>query len=297
MTGLFELASTVLSGGGLLVVLVLFGFAVGILSGMFGIGGGFIMTPLLNILFGIPYNIAVGSCLCFTIGTSTTGVMRHWRLGNVGPKGVLILAAGAMGGAIVGTLLHEFLRRNLAAGESTAPYDLVMQLLFIATLVPTAILVYRGVSSPAPRNGGLLSRLPVPPYIRLRAARLEDISLPGFTVLGIFTGFLAGLLGVGGGVFLVPMLTLLAGFRPHVAVGTSLGVVFFSSLTGTISHGLHGNVDLSLAMALLVGSTLGAQSGVLLCQRLKAPRLQRYFAFLILAVVLLLGWRSLAMMW
>lgn len=294
MTGLFEFGAAI-PDLPLFLILTLFGFAVGILSGLFGVGGGFIMTPLLNVLFGVPYNVAVGSCLSFTVGTSTTGVMRHWRLGNVGPKGVLILAAGAISGAILGTMFHEYLLRSLATEESTHHFDLAMQLLFIAVLIPTAALVYRGVGTLPASEGGLLSRLRLPPYIRLRTARIWNVSLPGFTALGIFTGFLAGLLGVGGGVFLVPMLTLLVAFRPHVAVGTSLGVVLFSSITGTITHGLHGNVNLPIALALLVGSTLGAQVGATICQRLHAPNLQRYFAFLILAVVLLLAWKSVVM--
>lgn len=291
MTGSFELAGQIgaLPYGGLLV---LFGFTVGVLTGLFGVGGGFVITPLLNALFGIPYNIAVGSSLSFTVGTSASGALRHWRLGNLGPKSVLILAGGAISGALLGSHLHETLRSYLVSGEEGTSYDTVMNVLFIVMLLPTAVLVYRGVPTRSKDLGSPLQRLPLPPFIDLQAACLSRVSLPGLTIIGLTIGCLSGLMGVGGGVFLVPMLTLLAGFHPHAAVGASLGAVLFSSITGTIAHSLHGNVDLLLAMKLLIGSTLGVQLGAAYCQKLDAPNLSKGFAWFIAAVVAFLTWQT-----
>lgn len=227
-----------------------------------------------------------------TVGTSSTGVMRHWRLGNVGPKGTLILASGAVSGTLMGAMTHEWLRHHMVTNGDTRFYDLMMQGLFIALLLPTAWLIFRGVANSAGNGASRLHWWRIPPYIRLRRAGIEGVSLPAFTGVGLLVGYLSGLMGIGGGVFLVPVLMLVAGFPAHVAVGTSLGVVLFSAITGTIAHGWAGNVDIPIAMALLVGSTLGVQLGVAICQRLNAPNLQRYFAWFILAVVLFLLWRS-----
>lgn len=289
MTGSFEV------DGSLALLLVLFGLVMGVVSGLFGVGGGFVIVPLLNLLFGIPYHVAVGSSLCMTVGTSSTGGLRHWRMGNVGPKGTLILAAGAVSGALLGAMSHEWLRHFLVSDGGTHFYDLMMKGLFISLLLPTAWLVYRGMGDHRAMGKTRLHWWRIPPYIRLRRAGIEGVSLPAFTAIGLVVGYLSGLMGIGGGVFLVPVLMLVAGFPPHVAVGTSLGVVLFSAIAGTIAHGWAGNVDIPIAMALLVGSTVGVQVGVAICQRLKAPNLQRHFALFILAVVLFLVWRTIGM--
>jgi uncharacterized membrane protein YfcA len=107
------------------------------------------------------------------------------------------------------------------------------------------------------------------------------VSLPGLLGVGLGIGLLAGLMGIGGGVLFVPLLILVVGLAPHQAVGTSLGVVLLSSISGTIKHGLAGRVSLSLTMVLLVGSTLGVQLGAGVCRRLGGRQLRQYFAVLV----------------
>ena len=273
-----ELPSAYLGGAALLAALAALGTVIGVLTGLFGVGGGFLITPLLIVLLGIDESLAVGSSLCFIIGTAAAGLRRHMRLKNVEPKSMLILSVGAIGGTVLGAMLHEFLRSALA--EGALDFKEMMRILFVVLLVGTAWLVYRG---PARHESGksLLQRLRGWPRVDLPAAGLRDVSLIGLCLVGGLIGVSTGLLGIGGGVLFMPMLLLVVGLRAHQAVGTSLGVVLFSSITGTVEHGVAGNVNLVAAMALLVGSTLGVQLGAWLCAELHATRIRRYFAIIV----------------
>lgn len=292
MTGLYEIQAH-LGGMTLLVALAAFGFFIGILTGLFGVGGAFLVTPLLNILFGIPYALAIGSGLSFTIGSSSSGLGRHMRLGNFEPRSILILAATSMLGAVLGATLNGSL--NLSLGEHN--YTLMMHGLFIVVLLVTAKTIVR----PSARDTGgrsILQRLPIGPYLDMPTAGLTHVSVPGLCLAGLAIGVMKGMLGIGGGVLLMPLLILLVGLRAHQAVGTSLGVVMFSSIAGTVKYGLDGKVNLWIVMALLFGSTLGVQIGAQLCNRLHGMRLRRYFAVLVLLTAALiaadLGWKLMA---
>jgi uncharacterized membrane protein YfcA len=277
MMGLDQI-SAYLGGPALLCVLAALGVVIGVLTGLFGVGGGFLITPLLIVLLGIDESLAVGSSLCFIIGTAAAGCRRHARLNNVEPRCTLILSAGAMCGAVLGTVLHELLRAGLSGGA--LDFKALMRGLYVALLVVTGYLVYR-----EPREHGsgktLLQRLPLPPRVELPAAGLTGVSLPGLCLVGVGVGILTGLLGVGGGVLFMPILLLVVGLTAHQAVGTSLGVILFSSIAGTLHHGMLGNVSLWIAMALLVGSSLGVQLGAWLCVQFHADRIRRYFAIIV----------------
>jgi uncharacterized membrane protein YfcA len=279
LSELFNIPDAYLTGPLLLCALIALGFTAGTLSGLFGVGGAFLITPLLNAVFGIPYPFAVGSGLCYTIGTSVTGTARHGRLGNVEVKSTLILGGGAIVGAVLGAMLNQFLERSLGAYR----YDLTMDVLFMILLTLTGFMVLRGNTGDEP-GLSVLQRLRIPPHIDLPGAGLAHVSVTGILAVGLGIGVLTGMLGIGGGVLLVPVLILVVGLTPHLAVGTSLGVVFFSSMSGTIKYGLAGRSSLGVAMALLVGSTLGVQLGAWICHKLHATRLRRYFAVLVFAV-------------
>lgn len=262
----------------LLCALVALGLAVGTLTGLFGVGGGFITTPLLNVLLGIPYNLAVGSDLCAIIATSSSGVQRHMRLRNFEARSMLVLAAASMIGAYFGADACMGLK-----GFCGHNFSRVMHSLFIVILLLTAWVVATGAGTS--RTGrSLLQRLPLPPRLDLPQARLEGVSLPGLCLLGLVIGGLKGLMGIGGGVLFMPMLIVAVGLEAHQAIGTSLGVVLLSSLTGTAKHGLNGNVCLWIVCPLMVGGTIGVQAGAWLCQRFNAQRIRRYFSVLALAV-------------
>jgi uncharacterized membrane protein YfcA len=256
------------------------GLAIGVLTGLFGVGGGFMVVPLLNLVFGIDYIIAVGSSLSFTVGAGATGLARHARMRNVDLKTMLLIAGGAVCGAVLGAMLLEHLR-SVVSADGADGFTHMMDALFIVLLLGTAPLVWR--RPPAERGGpSILQRLPIGPHVDLPHAGLRNVSLPGLCLLGTLMGVLTGLLGVGGGILLAPALIGLVGLSAHQAVGTSLGVVVFSSISGTIKYGLGGYPNLWIAMALLVGSAVGVQLGAWICAKLHAARLRRYFVVLIL---------------
>lgn len=277
LTALFDLNfPAYLQGPALLAALLGFGLIVGVLTGLFGVGGAFIVTPLLNAGFGIPYELVIGSSLSFTIGTSSSAVGRHIRLKNFEPRSMAILAATSMGGAWAGAALNTGLNDMLGRHN----YTMLMHVLFVAMLAMTAGLVVRG--RPSERRGrSLLQRMRLGPSIDLPQAGLTGVSVLGLVGVGLTIGIMKGMMGIGGGVLFMPLLILVVGLTAHQAVGTSLGVVLFSSAAGTIKYALGGHVNLALVMSLLVSSVVGVQIGAAVCHRLHAARLQRYFAVLV----------------
>jgi len=271
------------TGPALLCALVGLGLVVGVLTGLFGVGGSFLLNPLLIVLFGMDESLVVGSSLSFTIGTGASGAARHMRSRNVDVRSVLILGSGAVIGAVLGSWLHEFLR-----GLLKHDFKHLILALYLALLVLTGLLVFRGSGGSKTRRS-LLQRLPLPPHVDLPHAGLVRVSLPGLVLVGLVIGVAKGLLGIGGGVLFMPLLLLVVGLSAHQAVGTSLGVVLFSSIAGTIGHAQAGNVSLWIAMSLLVGSTVGVQIGAWLCDRLHAAKLRRYFAVIVLLAAVLVA--------
>jgi len=282
ITALFDLHfEAYLQGPMLLAALAGFGLVVGVLTGLFGVGGAFIVTPLLNVGFGIPYELVIGSSLSFTIGTSSSAVRKHIRLKNFEPRSTVVLAVTSVFGAWMGATLNTALNGALGAHR----YTLLMHTLFIVMLALTAWLVGRGRA--VEREGrSLLQRMPVGPYIDLPQAELKRISLTGMTLVGLLIGVTGGMMGIGGGVLFMPLLILVVGLTPHQAVGTSLGVVVFSATSGAIKYALTGHVNLCIVMSLLISSVVGVQIGAAICHHLNATRLRRYFAVLVGAVAI-----------
>ena len=277
-----------ISGPVLLAALASLGLFIGILTGLFGIGGGFLIVPLLNILFGIPYSLAVGSSLSFTIGTSTAGILSHRRQGNVDLRTVLSLSAGSMVGAVLGDAIHQYLKTRVAVNEGQ--FQTIMDGIFVVMLLVAAWLVFLGPREHADGRS-FLQRLPLPPRIDLPGVKLSGVSLPGLSGVGLAIGILIGLLGIGGGVLFMPVL-LMVGLTAHQAVGTSLGIVVLASVVATVKKGLGGGqISLIVAMALIVGSVVGVQIGAWLCGRMHDRNLRRYFAMLVGLVALTVGLR------
>ena len=286
MSEIYELFSlnpgAYLQGVELLLALVGIGLVVGILTGLFGVGGGFLINPLLIVLMGMDKTLVVGSALSFTIGTGSAGMARHWRGKNVEIKTMMLLAAGALVGVVLGHQAHMGLNTGLGEGRA----DVAFQTLYLAVLVITAWVVYRG---PGRHKSGksLLQRTRIGPHIDLPGANLSNVSLTGMLLVGLTIGVMKGLFGIGGGVLFMPLLLLVIGLSAHQAVGTSLGVVVFSSIAGTILYGSKGHINLALVMTLLLGSSVGVQIGARICERIHAGKLQRYFvAVVLLASVL-----------
>jgi len=280
--------------------IILLGGVIGFLSGLFGVGGGFLLTPMLNIVFGIPMLVAVGSSLCQMIGTATTATMRHWKRSAVDAKLFFIMSGGMISGVMVGVEIGEALKGlgEVTVFSAPVPWSwLVPMCCFVVLLtiiggwtLHESLSTRRKVASgdDAPERRGLFTRLPIPPMTQLDTTTGRAVSLPAVAYLGFGTGMLQGLLGVGGGVVIVPALIYWVGSRTRTAVGTSLLVIIVSSIAGTIRHGIAGNVHLGLVALMLISSTTGASLGAALGHRIKSHSLRMNFALVVLVALIVI---------
>lgn len=270
--------------------LVLFGLVVGALGGFFGVGGGFLMVPMLNVVFGIPYNIAVGSDLGQMCGMSTAATVRHMRFGNIDFKLGLLMIVGTALGVEVGATILEVLKH---AGEVVINGRPVSLMTLIMSVVYAALLIFLGTAmisesrrtlmrtagkadlaggeTPAAPIAARLRTLKLWPVVSLPASGIGAISLWVILIIGFLTGLLSGMLGVGGGFIRMPALVYILGCPTVVAVGTDLFEIMFSSGYGVFTHALKGNVHLVLVLALLVGTTIGAQIGASYTRKAGGP--------------------------
>jgi uncharacterized membrane protein YfcA len=267
------------------LVIIVLGFLVGLLSGMFGVGGGFLTTPLL-IFYGIPPTVAVASAATQITGASVSGAMVHMRRGGVDPKMASVMIVGGLAGSVVGAALFRLL-------QSSGQIDVVIGLLyvlilgwigalmFIDSLKSLGYLPVKPVEQPRPRHNRWVASLPL--RWRFHGSGLY-ISPIAPLALGFVAGTLTVFLGIGGGFILVPAMIYLLGMPARVVIGTSLLMILAVSAGTTMVHALTTHaVDVVLAGLLLVGGVIGAQYGALLTLRLK-PDLVR----LALSVIILL---------
>ncbi|HET9356045.1 MAG TPA: sulfite exporter TauE/SafE family protein [Sphingomicrobium sp.] len=279
------------------LLIVALGGVVGLLSGMFGVGGGFLTTPLL-IFYGIPPTVAVASATTQITGASVSGVHAHWRRGGVDLKMGAVMIVGGSVGSLVGALLFRWLQ---ASGQ----IDLIIGFLYvlllggIGGLMLKDALVALGWVDPSPdaqapkRHNRWVASLPL--RWRFYASGLY-ISPLAPLVLGFVAGILTMLLGIGGGFILVPAMIYLLAMAPRVVVGTSLVMVLAVSAFATMVHSMTTQaVDIVLAALLLIGGVVGAQYGARLATRLKPDLLRLALAVIILMVALRmalgLAWR------
>ncbi|WP_118858032.1 sulfite exporter TauE/SafE family protein [Sphingomonas mesophila] len=279
------------------LLIVALGGIVGLLSGMFGVGGGFLTTPLL-IFYGIPPTVAVASATTQITGASVSGVHAHWRRGGVDLKMGLVMIAGGSIGALIGALLFRWLQ---ASGQ----IDLIIGFLYVLLLGGIGGLMLKDAmvalgwaetgKPPAPpkRHNRWVAGLPL--RWRFYASGLY-ISPLAPLALGFAAGMLTMLLGVGGGFILVPAMIYLLGMAPRVVIGTSLVMILAVSAVATMVHSMTTQaVDIVLAALLLIGGVIGAQYGARLATRLKPDLLRFALAVIILLVAfrmaLGLAWR------
>jgi uncharacterized membrane protein YfcA len=285
--------------------LALFGLIIGAMGGFFGVGGGFLMVPMLNAVFGIPYNIAVGSDLGQMTGMSTAATVRHVRFGNIDFKLGVLMIAGTATGVEIGATVLEVLKHAgsvTIAGRQVETMSMVMSLVYAALLLFLGQAMIRESLRTIRRASGrveLSSEAPASPVVlRLRTFRMwpmvslpasgiEAISLWVILGIGFVTGFLSGMLGVGGGFIRMPALVYILGCPTVVAVGTDLFEIMFSSGYGVMTHAFKGNVHLVLVLALLIGTTIGAQLGASYTRKAGGPWVR--FGFGCLAFIGVLG--------
>jgi len=278
--------------GNAINMLLLFGLGgiVGFLSGLFGVGGGFLMTPLL-IMVGIPSTVAAASDSNQIVAASTSGTYAHYRLGNVDFKmGFLLLIGGVVGGTL-GVQLIKILR---AMGNA----DFVIKITYVIMLGVIGFYMFveslqsmrqqvPEVRVAAPSKPSVYARLvqALPWQMKFDKSGVTLSALMPL-VLGIFVGILAAIMGVGGGFIMVPVMVYLLRMPMHVVVGTSLFQILFTCINVTFMQAISNHtVDLVLALILLLGSTLGAQFGARISRRLKGDQLKILLASIVLLVM------------
>ncbi|MCH6554118.1 MAG: sulfite exporter TauE/SafE family protein, partial [Acidobacteria bacterium] len=245
------------------------GGGVGILSGVFGVGGGFLMTPLL-IFIGIPPAVAVATEANQIVASSFSGVLAHWRRRTVDFKMGLVLLAGGLVGSAIGVQIFAYLR-ELGQVELLVSLCYVVFLGIVGALMfIESIRAWRRTAGgrTAPRRRHHWSH-GLPFKMRFRASNLYISAIPPFMV-GALVGVLAAIMGVGGGFIMVPAMIYLLGMATTVVVGTSLFQIMFVTGATTLMHAmLNHTVDGILAVLLLVGGVIGAQIGVRIGPKLK----------------------------
>jgi uncharacterized membrane protein YfcA len=280
-----------------LLGLIGLGALVGFVAGLFGIGGGFILTPLLSVVLGVPLPIAIGSGLCQMVGTATVAFLRHRKLGQGEPRFDFLMLAGALLGVSAGAKAVAKLQTlgSVSLLGRTAPVaTLVLYGGFLLFLLGSALSLVRRASGSVEAlsfvRRGPLARVRLGPYVDFPRLPLTRVSAIVAAYMGLGLGFLSGLLGVGGGIALMPLLLYGYGFPIRQAAGTGILVLWVTAVSGTVAHAVMGHVHLPLAMTLLAGSSISAQLGALGTNRLPAGLLRRGLAALILVTVGLVLW-------
>ncbi|HJV41618.1 sulfite exporter TauE/SafE family protein [Caulobacter sp.] len=274
------------------LLLVVLGGLVGFISGLFGIGGGFLMTPVL-VFMGIPPVVAVASEANHVAASSVSSVIAYSKKRAVDFRMGAVLASGGALGSIIGVEVFRWLRligqADLAVSVSYLVFLGIIGALMLAESVG-AILRRRRGQPPKPRRDRrplLLYALPL--KVRFPRSRLYISVIPP-VLLGVFVGILSAVMGVGGGFILVPAMIYLLRMPAPVVVGTSLfQIVITTSLTSVLQAGRNQTVDIVLATLLLVGGVIGAQLGARASGRFRAEELRALLALLVLAVGLRMG--------
>ena len=272
-----------------ILLIIFIGMLVGGLSGLFGVGGGFLMTPLL-IFLGIPPAVAVGTEAPHVLASSISGAIAHWRRRNVDIKMGFILLLGGIAGSTVGVNIFKIL---IGFGQ----IDLIIQLLFIFFLgligfsmlfesARTTIKKYRTTSTIRTKlhQHSWLHGLPF--KMRFHRSKLYISTIPPI-LIGFVVGVLSAMMGVGGGFIMIPAMVYILGMSTNVVVGTSLFQIIFVTANSTFFQSyLNQTVDIVLAALMILGGVIGAQIGARLGSRFRAEYLRGALAFIVLMVCL-----------
>jgi uncharacterized membrane protein YfcA len=276
-----------------ILVLLGMGAAVGFLSGMFGVGGGFLITPLL-IFYNIPPAVAVATGANQIVASSVSGVLSHLKRGGVDFKLGSVLLAGGLIGSTAGVYIYSLLR-------GIGQLDLIVSILYVVFLGTVGgLMLFESVKAlRRARSGEVVSlRRPgqhiwvhkLPFKMRFKTSRLYVSVIP-VLVLGALIGMLAAIMGVGGGFIMVPAMIYLLKVPTNVVIGTSLfQIIFVAAYTTVVQAVTNQTVDVMLALLLMIGGVAGAQYGARAGQRLRGEQLRAMLAILVLLVALRLAY-------
>ncbi len=263
------------------------GLIVGLFSGVFGIGGGFLLTPLL-IMFKIPSTVAVATGLSQMVATSTSGAYAHYKIGNVDFKmGVYLLIGGFLGG-LIGVQAIKIL-----TGMGNADFVIKMTYILLLGIIGTYMFIEslssmkkkKETTAEPKKESNIVQMLKSLPFQTNfeKSGVTHSVLIPIF--FGCFVGILSAIMGVGGGFLMVPVMIYILKMPIHIVVGTSLFQILFICIEVTFLQAYtNHNVDFILALLLLIGSTIGAQIGAVFGRRLRAEQLKILLATMVLAV-------------
>jgi uncharacterized membrane protein YfcA len=278
------------------LIMIGLGLGVGFLSGMFGVGGGFLMTPLL-VFAGIPSTVAVATTLSHVTASSMSGALAQWRKRAIDFTMAGVMLAGGLVGTLFGVWLFALMRRQ-------GQMDLIVSLSYVIMLGGIGIIMLREslATLKAYRSGNRISVRPVnhvwihglPLKMRFRQSRLYISVIPPL-VIGFGVGALSAIMGVGGGFIIVPAMIYLLRMPTNVVMGTSLvQIIAVTAITTVLQATSNYAVDIVLALLLISGGVVGAQLGVRAGAKLRGEQVRLLMAVVVLAVAIVLLWRLVA---
>ncbi len=272
-----------------ILVILFFGFLVGFMSGLFGVGGGFLMTPLL-IFMGIPPSTAVGTEAVQILGSSVSGAIAHGRKKNIDYEIGIFLLIGGIFGSTVGVIIFNFLKES-------GNIDLIINILYVIFLATIGILMLIESTLSILRKDEVQVRKKkrrtfldyMPMKLRFKRSKIYiSVFLP--ITIGIIVGLLSALMGVGGGFIMVPAMIYLFRMNTISAIGTSLFQIVFITLNVSILQATYNqSVDLILAIFLLIGGVIGAQFGSKLTSRFRGEQIRVLLAIIVMIVCFCMG--------
>lgn len=278
-------------------VFLALGAAVGFISGLFGVGGGFLLTPLLTFL-GIPPAVAVATCNAHVVASSVSGAVVHYRRNNVDVKMAIVMLSAGFFGTALGVEVVRLLRK---AGL----FELTVSMAYVTLLgVVGTLTLIEGINSwrhaqtvgaPSPRKSGQHSWVDKLPFkMRFQRSKLYISVVPPM-VIGLFVGFISAIMGLGGGFFFIPAMIYILRMPTSVVVGTSLFQIVFVAAFATILHAWQNKtVDIVLAAILLVGGVIGAQFGTVAGEKLRGEQMRILLGILVLIVAARMGYDLVA---
>jgi len=258
------------------------------------VGGGFLLVPLLNAIFGVPYNIAIGSSLFQMVATSSASSFKHRSYGNIDYKLAGFVLMGSAMGVELGARILMWLKSIgtiTINGSTIGKMNFWINIVYIILLSLVGISMFlesRKAKKRAPRGGVVdtifsqkIQIIKIPPLTSLPISNIEHISICHLIALGFVAGILSGLLGIGGAFIMNPAFIYLIGVPTSVAIGTSLFQTVFISGYGALTHFFKGNIDFALVVYILTGSLVGSQLGAKMHNMLRGAYIRYYFSWLI----------------
>jgi uncharacterized membrane protein YfcA len=259
------------------------GSVVGLLTAIFGVGGGFLLVPALTAFIGLPFDVATTLSLCFIIGASLNGLYFKIKLGDFDKKALLYTLPTALIGVICGDIIKDLIKSHFS--EDIAIFNHTMMLVFAVFLIFIASITLHDVFKKTSSHAALFFR--IKPLVRL-SSPIPPVSLISLLLGGLAVGILSGLLGVGGGLIFLPLLVAGMKLPLNIASGTSLGLVFITALIGITKKGLPDDLHFSLIMLflLLSGSFIGIKAGITFSKKQKDTTLKILLAAILLMVAI-----------